>query len=359
MNKVLWWRTGFGEEEIARVVESIRNECISQGQVTAEFEQRLSEFLEIEHVVAVSNGSTALLLALMTVGIRPGDEVILPNRTWIATAHAVHLLGAKVVLVDVEPDRPIMDVNVVEQAITSRTKAIVPVHINGRSVDMRTLRKIAEKHKLYVIEDTAQAIASRNGDGYLGTQSDIGTFSLSLPKTISTGQGGFVVTSNKDLGHKMRSIRTHGVENVLDPEEWVMAGFNFRLTDVQASIGIEQLKRLPERVDHLKELYSIYAEGLQDSPFRLIPVKVEEGEVPVYNEYLVENRKQWIQYLDSVGIETRPFCPDIDKASYLPQLSHDFPNSRNYGIQGIYLPSGPEQPFSNARTCVATILTKK
>jgi perosamine synthetase len=347
MNRISWWRTTFGEEEISKIAESIRNECVSQGRVTTEFEQKLSEFLEAEHAVAVSSGSTALLLALMTVGIESGDEVIIPNRTWIATAHAVHLLGAKVVLVDVQPNLPIMDVTLVEQAITSRTKAIIPVHLNGRSVDMRTIRKIAEKYELYVIEDAAQAIASRNGEGYLGTQSDIGCFSLSVPKIISTGQGGFAVTSNKDLAHKMRFIRTHGVANVIDPKRWVMPGFNFRFTDVQASIGLEQLKRLPERVQYLKELYSIYSEGLQASPFRLIPVNLDQGEVPLYNEFLVKQREQWIQRLDSVGIETRPFYPDIDKAPYLTQLGHDFVNSRNYETQGVCLPSGPSQDKEN------------
>lgn len=357
-HNISWWQTTFGEEEIERIAASIRNECVSQGSVTLEFEQRLSEFLEVEYVVAVSSGSTALLMALMAVGVQPGDEVILPNRTWIGTAHAVHLLGARVVLVDVEAGRPIIDATLVQQAITSRTKVIIPVHMNGRSAEMRAIRKIAEKHKLYVIEDAAQAIASRNREGYLGTQSDIGCFSLSVAKTIATGQGGFAVTSKKDLADKMRAIRTHGVENVKDPEQWLMPGFNFRFTDVLASIGIEQLKRLPERVQQLKELYSIYADGLQDSPFRLIPVNLDQGEVPVYNEFLVEQREQWIQNLHSAGIETRPFYPDIDKASYLPQLSHDFPNSRIYGIQGVYLPSGPGQSLNNARYCISEILKK-
>ena len=262
MSQISWWRTTFVEDEIEHIVASFRNECVSQGQVTEEFEQKLSEFFEIEHVVAVSSGSAALLMSLMAISVQPGDEVILPNRTWIAAAHAVHLLGGKVVLVDVEPDRPIMDVTLIEQAVTLHTKAIIPVHMNGRSADMRAIRSIAEKHDLFVIEDAAQAIASCNSDGYLGIQSDIGCFSLSVTKCLSTGQGGFAVTSNKDLAHKMRAIRTHGVENVKDPKEWMMPGFNFRFNDLQASIGIEQLKRLLDRVNFLRELYTSYSEGL-------------------------------------------------------------------------------------------------
>jgi len=357
LKKISWWRTSFGEEEIQRIADSIRGECVSQGKVTAEFEQKLAEFLEVEHVVAVSSGSVALLMALMAVGVQPGDEVIIPNRTWIATAHAVHLLGGKVILVDVEADRPIIDVIQIEKVITPRTKAIMPVHMNGRSADMREIKKIALKHGLSVVEDAAQAIASRNADGYLGTQSDIGCFSLSVAKTIATGQGGFAVTNDNQLAKQMRAIRTHGVENVKDPEFWVMPGFNFRFTDIQASIGIEQLKRLPERVKYLCELYSIYTEGLKDSPFEQIPVDMKAGEVPVYIEYLVENRSTWIERLESEGVETRPFYPDIDKAKYLSKQKHIFPNSKKYGLKGVYLPSGPSQPKFNLNTCIDKIKT--
>lgn len=353
--QINWWRTSFGEEEIRRVAESIRTECVSQGKVTREFEQKLEDFLQVRHVVAVASGSVALLSALMAIEIKPGDEVIVPNRTWIATAHAVKLLGAKVIPVDVEVDRPIIDANQVSHAITSRTRAIIPVHMNGRSADMRQIREIAKQNHLFVIEDAAQAIASKNADGFLGTQSDIGCFSLSVAKTIATGQGGFAVTNNDSLAEKLRSIRTHGVENVKDPGKWVMAGFNFRFTDVLASIGIEQLKRLPERVEHLRELYHVYETGLKDSPFEIIPVNIDNGEVPVYNEFLVDNRKYWINKLEQSGIETRPFYPDIDKADYLEVNSSNYPNSRKYGLNGIYLPSGPSQSISNLMIVVSEI----
>lgn len=357
--QINWWRTSFGEEEIRRVAESIRTECVSQGKVTREFEQKLEDFLQVRHVVAVASGSVALLSALMAIEIKPGDEVIVPNRTWIATAHAVKLLGAKVIPVDVEVDRPIIDANQIPHAITSLTRAIIPVHMNGRSADMRQIREIAKQNNLFVIEDAAQAIASKNADGFLGTQSDIGCFSLSVAKTIATGQGGFAVTNNDNLAEKLRSIRTHGVENVKDPGKWLMAGFNFRFTDVLASIGIEQLKRLPKRVEHLREVFRVYESGLKDSPFKIIPVNINNGEVPVYNEFLVDNRQYWINKLEQSGIETRPFYPDIDKADYLEVNSSNYPNSRKYGLNGIYLPSGPSQPIDNILTVISEIRNNK
>ena len=242
-----------------------------------------------------------------------------------------------------------------EELITNKTKGIIPVHMNGRSADMNRILEIARRNSLFVIEDAAQAIASSNADGYLGTQSDIGCFSLSVAKTIATGQGGFAVTNNAEIANRMRAIRTHGVESVKDPKCWVMPGFNFRFTDIHASIGIEQLKRLPERVQHLREIYSIYAEGLKDTPFKQIPVDLKNGEVPVYNEFLVENRSEWIGLLEQEGIETRPFYPDIDTAAYLIKKKQHFPNSRKYGLNGLYLPSGPCQPQINIFNCIEKI----
>ncbi|WP_078127292.1 DegT/DnrJ/EryC1/StrS aminotransferase family protein [Leptospira alexanderi] len=352
---ISWWKTSFGEEEINHVVDSFKNQNISQGKVTEAFEQKLSEFLEVKHVVATSSGSMALLLSLMAIGIKPGDEVIVPNRTWIATAHAPYLLGAKVVLVDVEKDRPILDVAKIEERINARTKAIIPVHMNGRSVHMQQLNSIAKKYNLFVIEDAAQAIGSKNSMGYLGTQSDIGCFSLSVAKTIATGQGGFAVTNDPDLAYKLRAIRTHGVENVKDPKEWIMPGFNFRFTDILASIGIEQLKRLPERLEYLKEIYRIYLEGLKGTSLDCIPVNIEAGEVPVYIEYLVSNRENFIEKLTRVEIDSRPFYPDLDRASYFPQGNRDFANSRKYGLKGVYLPSGPSQKIKDVKFVIEQI----
>jgi perosamine synthetase len=350
-----WWKTSFGDEEISRVTESFRNQSISQGKVTQEFEEKLSEYLGVNHVVATSSGSTALLLSLMAIGIKPGDEVIVPNRTWIATAHAPYLLGAKVVLVDVEKNRPIIDISKIEERITPKTKAIIPVHMNGRAVEMLKLNSIAKKHNLFVVEDAAQAIGSRNSIGYLGTQSDIGCFSLSVAKTIATGQGGFAVTNDDEFAYKLKAIRTHGVENVKDPKDWVMPGFNFRFTDLLASIGIEQLKKLPSRLEYLKEIYFSYLEGLKNTELESIPVDIQSGEIPVYIEYLVSNRETFIDKLASEGIDSRPFYPDLDKATYFSQDGIDFQNSRKYGTNGIYLPCGPTQPKKNIQRVINTI----
>ncbi len=354
MDKISWWRTNFGEEEIQQVADSISHECISQGMVTEKFEKEISQLLDIPYVIATTSGSMAILMALMAAGIGHGDEVIVPNRTWIATAHAALLLGAKVVLVDTESERPIMDVTQIEKHLSTRTKAIIPVHLNGRSVNMREVNTIAEKFGLKVIEDAAQAFCSRNGDGFLGCQSFAGCFSLSVAKIISTGQGGFVVTRDKNTYQKLKLMRTHGVSDVINAT-YTKMGFNFRFTDIQASIGLAQIKRLSDRIKHVKAVYSMYEEAIREIEFlKLIPVNIINGEIPVYVEVLCSDRKGLMKFLASHDIQTRPFYPDLNSAEY---LSNDevFPNAKIFGEQGIFLPCGPNQSLENVKRVIEVL----
>ncbi|MAF20112.1 MAG: pyridoxal phosphate-dependent aminotransferase [Parcubacteria group bacterium] len=346
MHNISWWRTEFGEEEVQRVSDSIFNENISQGAVTEEFEGLIAEALDVPFVVATTSGTAALLMALMALGVQRDDEVIIPNRTWIATAHAALILGAKVVLVDVLPDIPIVDVSQLKQKITSKTKAIIPVQLGGRSVNMEEVWKVAKEYGLFVVEDAAQALFVKNSKGYLGTYSDAGCFSLSVAKLISTGQGGFVVTRNKETYERLKRIRTHGVDSVIDVT-YTQMGFNFRYTDIQASIGIEQLKRVPNRISHIKAVYEKYKAGISGILFlKLIPVDVTQGEIPLYVEVLCKRRKALIDFLSSHGVQTRPFYPDLNLAGYL-ESTEDFPNSKVFGEEGLFLPCGPNQPLRN------------
>lgn len=346
IDKINWWRTNFGEDEIKRITASIMAENISQGSITAEFEQLISQKLGVPYVVATTSGSMALLMALIVAGIKPGDEVIVPNRTWIATAHAPLLLGAKSVLVDVESERPIIDAAQIEKKITSKTKVIMPVHLNGRAADIIAINQIAKEYGLIVIEDAAQAFCSRNSTGFLGTQSFAGCFSLSVAKIISTGQGGFVVTNEKSVYEKLVSIRTQGVEDVINCK-FTQPGFNFRFNDILASIGIVQIGRVNERIKKSKTIYRKYARALAKFSFlKLIPVDVATGEIPIYIEVLCPERANLMRFLQRHGVQTRPFYPDLDAVNYFKAKDY-FPNSRRYGSQGLFLPSGPAQALEN------------
>lgn len=352
--KIPWWRTSLGKEEIFRLIDSISKEHISQGPVIGELEGDLAKSLGVPYAVVTTSGSVALLLAAMVLDIGPGDEVIVPNRTWIATAHAPMMLGAKVVLVDVLPDIPAMDVSQIKKKITKKTKAIMPVHLNGRADDMDEINAIAKEYGLYVMEDAAQALFSRNANGYLGTQSDLGCFSFSVAKLITTGQGGFVVTKNKDLYEKLVLVRNHGLINNFHPT-FFRLGCNFRFTDLMASIGIEQLKRAPRRIAHVTKIYKMYEEGLRGLPFiSMIPVNVDAGEVPIYIEVISKERDKIMEYLDARNIEVRPFLPNVHEAPYIDS-ERDFPHSEVFSREGMTLPCGPDQPLENIERTVEAV----
>lgn len=354
MNKISWWRTGFGEEEIRRIADTLRQEHISQGPVTAEFERRIAGILKAPYVLATVNGSTAILMALIAAGVGPGDEVIVPNQAWVAAVHAPLLLGAKVVLVDVESERPVIDVAQIEKKITKKTKVIIPVHLNGRSANMKEVSRIAAKYSLTVIEDAAQAFCSKNKDGMLGTQSFAGCFSLAVTKIISTGQGGFVVTKNRERYERLRLMRTHGVSDMMNIS-YSKLSFNFRLTDIQASIGIAQLGRLSDRIKKVKTVYAKYEAGLSRFSFlKFLPVDIAAGEIPIYVEVLCRERNRLMRFLAERGIQTRAFYPDLDSAPYFKH-NGNFPHSRLFSRQGLSLPCGPEQPLGNIDRVIETL----
>jgi len=343
---ISWWRTTFDQEDIQKISDAISNEHISQGPVTAEFEDRLARALDIPYVLATTSGSVSMLMVMMALGIGRDDEVIVPNRTWIATAHAPMMLGAKVVLVDVLPDVPIIDPGLIREKISDKTKAIIPAHLSGRGADMEQIRKIASDYGLFVVEDAAQGLFSKNGTGYLGTQSDAGCFSMSVAKLIPSGQGGFITTHSKPVFEKLKRIRTHGVDDVIDVTYYQM-GFNFKFTDLQASLGIVQLSRVEKRIDYMKQIYEKYRKALPRFPFlSLIPIDVDAGEIPLYIEVLCQKRDELVAFLKTKGIQTRPFYPDLNCAEHLKNTG-DYPNARRFGEQGLVLPCGPEQPLDN------------
>ncbi len=346
-----WWQTSFNQDEVQRLAKAVSAGCISQGTVTQQFEAQMAERLDVPYAVATTSGSVALLMALMALGIGKGDEVIVPDRTWVATAHAVLLAGAGVVLVDVLPDIPVLDVSQLESHITSRTKAIIPVHLNGRAADMDAIRNIAEEHGLLVIEDACQALLSRNDTGFLGTQSDAGCFSLGVTKLISTGQGGTVVTRSRETYEKLKLVRNHGVVDQFT-DSWSQVGFNFKFTDLLASFGLVQLSRANERMQHVRALYSRYEEVLLEFPFlRMVPVDAANGELPLYVEVLCDQREPFMAFLNSKGIQTRPVPPSLHTSQYL-ESPGDFPNSARFGKHQVYLPCGPTQPLENVARVV-------
>ena len=342
MKKINWWQTEFTTGEAEAAAKAITEGRLSQGPIVAEFERLLANYLGVRQVVATTSGSDALLLSLWAANVLPGDEVLVPNRTWIATAHAVSLLGAIPIFVDTDVDNPVISLSDLRNKVTSRTKAVIPVHLNGRDAHIDEVLEFGEIYGIKVIEDAAQALGSKDASGtFLGTKSLAGCFSLSVAKVISSGQGGFVASNHDDFAARLRAMRTHGIENVIEPGKWDMLGFNFRFTDVLASIALEQFKKLGLRLSRLREIYNRYEVGISGLVnFQMIPLNIDGGEIGPYIEILSNDRESLITYLMQHGIESRKFYPDMDTANYF-KATKENPNSRVFGSDGLYLPSGP------------------
>ena len=357
MRKIPWWQTEFTTGEAEAAAKAITEGRLSQGPIVAEFEQKLANYLGVRQVVATTSGSDALLLSLWAANVLPGDEVLVPNRTWIATAHAVSLLGAVPIFVDTDVDNPVISPSDLRNKVTSRTKAVIPVHLNGRDAHIDEVLEFGETHGIKVIEDAAQALGSKDASGsFLGTKSLAGCFSLSVAKVISSGQGGFIATSHDDFVARLRAMRTHRIENVIEPGKWDMLGFNFRFTDVLASIALAQFEKLELRLSRLREIYNRYEVGIRGLPnIRMIPLDLNGGEIGPYIEILSDDRESLVKYLMQHGIESRKFYPDLDTADYFKAIKEN-PNSRVFGSDGLYLPSGPSLTNDSIDFVLATLV---
>jgi len=342
LGQIPWWRTEFSGGEADSAFQAISDGRLSQGPIVAQFEKQLTEYLGVRNVVATTSGSDALLLSLLAAGVRSNDEVLIPNRTWVATAHAALIIGANPVFVESEVDSPIISIQDLKRKITSNTKVVIPVHMNGRDAHIDEVLEICKEREITVIEDAAQALGSRDATGsYLGTKSMAGCFSLSVAKVISSGQGGFVTTDNDDYAARLRLMRTHGVENVLDPRSWEIPGFNFRFTDVLASIALKQLEKLQVRLVRLVEIYRKYELGLREiENVQIIPSAIDDGEISPYIEIFCSRRESLMKHLSNQGIESRAFYPDMTGAAYMGTRSNDRIATR-FEVEGLYLPSGP------------------
>lgn len=352
--RIPWFWVDLGEAELAELSAAMRARRVNQGALCAEFEGRLAAVLGCPHTVVCNNGSSALAMALLACGVGPGDEVVVPASTFIATANAAVLIGAGVRLVDVEADRPLIDAGAIEAAIGPRTKALVAVHLNGAACDMTRIASLGRRLGLAVIEDSAQAFASRDASGALGVQSHAGTFSTAMSKLICTGEGGFVAVRDAALDTRLRELRNHGTQTLRD-ERFPLFGFNFRMTDLTAAIGLAQLAKLPAKVRAVRRIYQFYRDALSDVPgVRLLRVDVDRGEVPAWVQVVCADRARVVEHLAARGIQTRLFHACLADSPHF--RSHgEFPRARFYAENGLVLPCGPDQPQTHLEETVEAL----
>lgn len=337
--QIPWWQVDLGLEAASAAFEAVAAKNLSQGPITQTLEKEVTSLVGSRFGIATSSGSTALTLALIAAGAKPDDQVICPAYTWVATAHAANILGCSVKLVDIEPSRPVMDIDQVPDASGERVFAM-PVHMNGHSTDVNTLRA-----KGYtVIEDAAQALGSAFEGRMLGTLGHLGCYSFSVSKIIGSGQGGIVVTDSEEFADLARRARTHGVADVFAPEEWQSLGHNFRFNDVLAAVLLTQIPKLRARLDHARNLADQYRQHLGQCEGMQIVNHSTDSEVGPYIEARVSrmHRDKLVEYLNSRGIGARKAFPSLSSARYLrPSPRGAFPNASNWSAEVLYLPSGP------------------
>jgi perosamine synthetase len=314
----------------------------SSGEYIGRFENEFSKYSECKYGVAVSNGTVAIHLALIALGIGAGDEVIVPDLTFAATINTVLHANATPVIVDVEENSWCIDPKEIEKAITPKTKAIIPVHIYGQSCDMGAIMKIAKKHNLKVIEDCAEAHGAMYGGKKVGSFGDIGCFSFFGNKVITTGEGGMCVTNNLELDEKMRVLRDHGMSKT--KRYWHdVIGYNYRMTNLQAAIGLAQLERIEEIHKNRKMYEENYKEILDPKSFTFQQDIENRTRITWLVSVLLDesiNREEYIKELKTKGIDGRPFFyPLSDMEIYKPYCKDETPISHKLSKVGLNLPT--------------------
>ncbi len=288
----------FDSSEEQAVIEVIRSGWVSQGPICAQFEQAVADFVGVAYGRATNSGTSALHLALLACGIQPGDEVIVPAFTCVATLNPLEHIGARAVPVDITLDTFGLDTQRLESAITPRTKAIILVHLFGQAASIRETLTIAQRHNLKVIEDAALGLGAQVGQQQVGSLGDAACLSFHPRKMITTGEGGMVLTGSAEIAQRISELRNYGASvpawkrhsgKLFDLPVYAHAGYNYKLTDIQASVGLEQVRKLPTMLQMRHEIAQRYTAALHDLPWLQVP-REPAGEVHAYQSYVCLQR---------------------------------------------------------------------
>ncbi len=332
------------EDEVSGLLDTVRSGWLTMGPKTFEFEREFSGYVGSEHAVAVNSGTSALHLALKAIDLKEGEEVIVPTMTFTATAEVVCYCNAVPVLVDIDRTTGNIDISAIEKAITSRTRAIIPVHYGGLPCDMDQILDIAEANKLFVIEDAAHSLPAYYKDKPVGSIGDMTCFSFYATKPLAAGEGGMVTTENEKWAERMRILRLHGIskdawKRYSNGGSWyyevLETGYKYNMTDLQASLGLSQLRKLDKMWEMRKHIAQKYTEAFSDvkqlmtpymdservSSYHLYALKIDPGELNI-------DRAEFIELLKENGIGT--------SVHFIPLHRHPFyQNAFSYGVENF------------------------
>ncbi len=375
MKSIPFGRPILGDEEKQAVLAVMDSGILAHGKRLEQFEQDFAAFTGAPHAVAVANCTAAMHLVYFCLGIGPGDEVVVPAQTHVATAHAVELAGATPVFVDAEPRTGNIDIPRIEAAITPRTKAIAIVHFLGMPVDMAALGQVADEHGLPIVEDCALAIGSTFKGIHAGLHGIAGCFSFYPVKHITTAEGGMLITRDADLAHKIRKARAFGMDKHVGERtvpgmyDVLSLGFNYRMNDVCAAIGVEQMKRVPSFLEQrannhqaltalLKHVGGIDLLESSDDAFQSSYYCLSV----ILDDAIAARRLEVIQGLRSRGVGTSIYYPQpVPRMSYYAEkYGYDctrFPVAEMISDRSIALPVGPHVSGGDVRTIAEAVAT--
>jgi perosamine synthetase len=358
INKIPIYQPSLTGNEKKYVIDCLESTWISsKGKYLSLFENSFSEFIGVKHAAAVSNGTVALHVALLALGVGPGDEVIVPTLTYISSVNAIKYTGATPVFVDSLADTWQMDPADVSAKISEKTKAIMVVHLYGHPCDMDSLFSIAKKQNLFMIEDCAEAIGSKYKGKSVGTFGDIATFSFFGNKTITTGEGGMVVTNDETLHDRVVHFKGQGLAK--HREYWHdVVGYNYRMTNVCAAIGLAQLEQVNDFLQRKLEIATTY-----EKAFKKSPVEFHKSHADVTHSYWMcsilvpeaKQRDELREHLKENGIETRPLFYPVHT---MPMYSDKFERlvvAEDLAWRGINLPSFPQLTDNEVHSIIMAI----
>ena len=347
MKKIFQFEPDLGKEEKEELVSVIDSGWYTEASKTKEFERMFASYVGRKYAVATTSGTAALCIAAQGLGLENNDEVIVPDFTFVASPNSIILAGSKVELVDINKKNLCLDLEKTKKLVSKKTKAIMPVDFNGRAPDLVELKEFAESSNIAIIEDSCHGIGSFHAGKHTGCYSDVGIFSFSTPKIITTGQGGMLVTDDKELYEKFKMIKDfgrdidkkHQMENAFEHTEM---GYNFKFTEFQAAVGIAQMRKLKKRMILKRKMFRSYRELLSKvSCVNFIETDLDKI-TPWMVDILVDSKRKRdsiIKHLEKNSIESRIFYPPIHRLSPYQNKDVKFKITSEISDKGLWLPS--------------------
>lgn len=360
----------FDDTEVLAVQGVIKSRWLTMGKVTQEFESGFADYTQTKHAIAVTNATAALHLACLALGIGPGDEVIVPSLTFVATANAVRYVGATPVFADIiSSDNLNISPAAINLLITSRTRAIIVMHYAGYPCDMSAILSIAKQNELFVIEDAAHAVGSELNDRKLGVWGDIGCFSFFSNKNMTTGEGGMLTTDNDDLAQKLSRLRSHGMTSLTwdrhKGHAWsydvIDLGYNYRIDEIRAALGLAQLVKVEKNNECRRHLSQLYRNALQELESQVaIPFQNHAGKTSAHIMPILlpigTNREQFMGSMKEQGIQTSFHYPPVHTfTAYHSDTKWNLPVTEEVASREVTLPLFPTMTAEDVDTVVSAV----